>query len=953
MIRFHASRSAGDAIRYYTHLTLGDYYTRDGSSVSAVSIAGGKLAERMGLDGRALEPEEFAALAQNRHPETGEQLTPRMKQNRRVGWDVTADVSKSATLLWALAGDERIPELAMRVDQQVMRLMERDMRVRVRAKGQDSDKVTGEGLWSSHMHGTGRPTEADQKPDPHLHFHNFWFNLTSDNGRPMAAETGEMHRKSEYYRRVFDALMAEGLRELGYDVERRGHSYEIAGISRELIEKFSRRTAEIDEEARERGITDPEEKDALGAKTRRSKRTDLSDAELRDYWRSRLTEAEGNQITAIHARALARSGSGAVPSPQITAEQAEEWARRHRYDKEAVVEDWKIVASALAYGVGSVKSEDVWAALEESIKQNRLLARVKDGRRLLTSPEAWEREQGIIAFARDGQGTRPPLGPPRRAFTRDWLNGQQKQAVRHIWNSCSLVTLLRGGPGAGKTTLLEEAVEGIEANGFKVFAFAPSAEASRSTLRELFPEADTVARLLKDVKLQQRLAGQVVVLDEAGLQGGKEAAGFFALCQRLNCRAIVVGDTHQHHAVEHPGTLRLLETKAGLRVAEVTEIQRQRGKPKEVVERLNRGDIDGALKLLKDIGGIRELSGPGRERQLARDYLRAVGQKKGGKPVTALVISPTHAEGERITAVIRQELKDRKKLKGRERELVRLDKLDLSEAERGDAVRYAQGDVIQFYQNAKGGFTRGERVTVTGRDDLGRVCVATGTGQVKPLRLDEAGKFQVFERKTLLLAPRDRVRFTGNGWDKSGEYQINNGMLHTIRRFKKNGDFVLENGRVVSKDYGHLTQGYAITPLASQSKTVDQVFAGMSARSFAAMSQQGLLVTLSRARDRTVIYTDDLGGMTEAARRSEERLTATELLDGDADRRAKVKAEDDHVRHLQRYVRVVGEKAGALARIFGAGLPEWPGPSGDREPPSPQPGGGKDIDRRQENGYGR
>src|SRR5205807_1204677 len=102
MLRFHTSRSASDAVRYYTHLSQGDYLAQDGATVG---VWGGKLAARLGLSGD-VKAEDFAALANNRHPVTGEKLTPRMKDNRRVGWDVTMDVSKSASILWALGGDQ-------------------------------------------------------------------------------------------------------------------------------------------------------------------------------------------------------------------------------------------------------------------------------------------------------------------------------------------------------------------------------------------------------------------------------------------------------------------------------------------------------------------------------------------------------------------------------------------------------------------------------------------------------------------------------------------------------------------------------------------------------------------------------------------------------------------------------------------------------------------------------
>ena len=57
--------------------------------------------------------------------------------------------------------------------------------------------------------------------------------------------------------------------------------------------------------------------------------------------------------------------------------------------------------------------------------------------------------------------------------------------------------MIRGAAGVGKTTLLKEAVSGLEQSGHKVCAFAPSADASRGTLRsEGFASANTLARRL-------------------------------------------------------------------------------------------------------------------------------------------------------------------------------------------------------------------------------------------------------------------------------------------------------------------------------------------------------------------------------------------------------------------------------------------------------------------------
>src|SRR5262249_19808957 len=141
------------------------------------------------------------------------------------------------------------------------------------------------------------------------------------------------------------------------------------------------------------------------------------------------------------------------------------------------------------------------------------------------------------------------------------LNPGQEAAVKHVLTSHDRVMAIRGLAGTGKTTLMKQAVAEIEAqSGERVFTFAPSADASRGTLRkEGFKQAQAVAHLLENEVLQERLRGQVIWIDEAGLLSVPDMAKVFALAGRLDARVILSGDSGQHMAVNRGDSLRLLE----------------------------------------------------------------------------------------------------------------------------------------------------------------------------------------------------------------------------------------------------------------------------------------------------------------------------------------------------------------------------------------------------------
>ena len=84
------------------------------------------------------------------------------------------------------------------------------------------------------------------------------------------------------------------------------------------------------------------------------------------------------------------------------------------------------------------------------------------------------------------------------------------------------------------------------------------------------------------------------------------------------------------HLVTAGEPLKLLEERAGLPLAEVTEILRQQRDYKKVARALSEGRTDEAFVKLDKLGWIREVDDRTRYQQLAAAYLSAVAEKKKG-----------------------------------------------------------------------------------------------------------------------------------------------------------------------------------------------------------------------------------------------------------------------------------------------------------------------------------
>lgn len=343
------------------------------------------------------------------------------------------------------------------------------------------------------------------------------------------------------------------------------------------------------------------------------------------------------------------------------------------------------------------------------------------------------------------------------------------------------------------------------------------------------------------------------------------------LAEKENCRIILSGDTAQHRAVERGDALRILEKHAGLPAVELKEIWRQKADAhKAVIADLQGGNLESAFRRLDKLGMLREMDADERHKALATDYVAAVSEGK-----SALVISPTHAEGERVTREIRAQLKAAKKLGTNEREFIQLKNLQWIEAQRSDALNYRADMIVQFHQNVSG-FRRGERVTVKQRDGRA-VAVERENGSAALLPLDKAARFQVCEARTIVLASGDRVRITQNGFTQDKQ-RLNNGDLKQVKGFTKEGDIKLANGWVIAKDFGNLTHGYCVTSYGSQSKGVDCVFVAESSASFRAADREQFYVTVSRFKEALTIYTDDKQQLLEAVSKTSERPSAMDLI---------------------------------------------------------------------------
>jgi conjugative relaxase-like TrwC/TraI family protein len=866
MIRMIQSRSAARAKAYFTEaLVKADYYL-DGQEMSG--LFQGKLAERLGLAGPVTK-DAFFSLCENINPETGKPLTPRTKEERTTGYDLNFHCPKSVSVLNSLSGDDHILRAFEDSVRQTMLDIEADARTRVRKGGAMEERATGELLWADFIHQTARPVEG-HLPDPHLHAHCFVFNATWDEEEKQikAAQFRDINASMPWYQARFHKRLSDRLMEAGYQIRRTDKSFEVEGVPQPVIDLFSKRTDEIGRVAKEKGITGEKELAELGARTRANKQKGHTMDELRAEWRRQIRDLgeEGKGAQAVRF-------APAKATREVTPRQCVDHAVQHGFERASVVEDRRLLAAAYRHALGhrDVTLQDTDASFAED---ERIIHVQEWGRTRCTTRQVLAEEKRMVSLAREGMGKLQPLYPEAPNVK---LDGQQGEAVRHVLTTPHRVCIVRGVAGSGKTTLMREAIEHIEQAGKRVTVVAPTSEASRGVLRqEGMKEADTVAKLLADAKMQQALNGQVLWVDEAGLLGTGDMTRLLELATEKNARLILGGDTRQHASVVRGDALRILNTVGGIRAAEVSKIYRQRSEDyRRAVEHLAQGNVQSAFDKLDAMGSIQSVDPLKPNEKLVRDYADALRRGK-----SALVISPTHQQGEQVTQAIREHLKQKGLLGKKEHAVTRLASLNRTEAEKGDWRNFSEGHVVQLSQNLPG-MKRGSVWTVERSSEKG-VFVRGDDGHTVALPLAKSAQFELYRKSEMPLARGDAVRITRNGFDRE-KNRLHNGQVLHVQAVGKNGDLVLRNQvskarYTLDREFGHLSHAYCVTSHAAQGKTVDEVFIAQPAATFSATDAKQVYVSVSRGRDRARIYTDDKEELLAHAARLGDRQSALELV---------------------------------------------------------------------------
>lgn len=834
----------------------------------------GHGAELLGLR-REVTREQFEAIREGLHPQTGEFLRPRHSADRtyndgteqakaRALYDLTFSAPKSVSIQALVGGDERLIDAHDKAVHAALEEAERYAAVRVRQDGANENRTTANWIVAAYRHDTSREL------DPQLHTHAVAANLSYDGteGRWKALQASGLYERRAYLTEVYRNVLAQEVRSLGYDIESRrdargrDYGFEIRGVSDELLEKYSQRSAQRDAaiahftDGHGRKPTDNEVA-VLVRESRADKLTEISTERVREQQQARLSPEEGRTLRHLHTESLTHARFAICEHSQATA--SLQHAKEHLFERNSVVREHELMTEALRHGRGQLDLGELRGTLELEQARGTLVRSRND----IATRESLDREQRIIAAVNDGVRKEDRLGRDRHFEPAEHLSSEQKQAVQQILDSRDFATNLCGAAGTGKTATLQEIDRGLRDAGREVMAVAPTRSAVKELQKVGFHEAMTVSRLLEDRTAQSSLQGKVLVVDEAGMISGRQMEGLLKLAEREQARVLFSGDTRQIQSIEASDALRILERESQMKSISLTGVQRQtQPEYRDAIQTLRHSPEQGFQKL-EALGAVREVPATDRAQTVAAMYR----EQTADPSRRVLVVAATHEEIGRVTQAIRHDLAARGQL-GQSVGMDRYVPLQWTEAQKRDLSNYQKGQVLLIHRGARG-MEKHEALAVS-RVDSGVLVAHNTHGEGKTFTPAQTRSFSVHEQRSIELAPGDRLLLTGNRRD--ADFRATNGELVRVRSIER-GRIQLVDGRTLPLNYRQFDHGYAVTAHRSQGKTVDGVILSADG-----MKQELFYVGASRGRSEIAIVTSDREQLRESLGISTARPSATELV---------------------------------------------------------------------------
>ena len=647
---------------------------------------------------RQVEPSEFRAILAGFNPHTGEALVRQTGESHTAGFDMTLSAPKSVSVLWACADDDTRADIERAQTRAVTRaygfMKDRGLFVTRTGENGANREPAADVAIARFRHHTSRAG------DPHLHDHSVISNVCMGaDGKTRTLDTADILQWQGAVAAAYRTELAQALGESGFATRKVDRNFEVEGIADDVIKAFSKRRDEIEDAAREAGIStkrDRSKTDKIATSTREKKDLNTTPEELSERWESELKNL-GYARKDVVSMAQMAGVKGLVDEKQIACDAIAE-AILH----ESVIEQRHLLRLLLEHGQGKIGIEQVEALIPATgamqigtesgkpVYSARHLIGIE--RQMLLDGIERQQEKGCWY---DEKIVRQVLAE------RPDMIGEQARLLWHVVGGQG-VAIGEGSAGSGKSFLTDALVEAAEKSGCRVRGFAPSWKAADVLRRESGIEdiAALQGFVLKlDSGFEKLTKNDVVIVDEAGMVSLLDLAKLLRHARLSGAKVILLGDTQQLEAVGAGAPMVALAREIGSE--RMSTIRRQRDSTALDGSKIDRrwmrdasmafaeGRVDTALKAFDAHNRICWCS----DRDTALDTLCTdwKAHVRDSPAATHLVIATRNADVRELNPLLRERYRELGRLTGDD---IAITAIDRSGFER--KLEIAAGDRVTF-----------------------------------------------------------------------------------------------------------------------------------------------------------------------------------------------------------------------------------------------------------------
>lgn len=480
--------------------------------------------------------------------------------DRVPAFDMTLSAFKSLSMILAFAP----PELKEAISQAI-----RDSALDTLEVGQDLAGYRRRGKGGMRLEKVPLTAAVflhpDSRPAPHSdgcvfsdmneHLHAVFFNTcVSEDGTAGSFHSILLRNGKMAMGAAFHAALAHRFMKLGFSIEMTGPNglFEVTGISPELIEYFSARRNEIEDELEAAGTTSAASP-ALAAETAartRSTKLDQTPEERQDIWREGCIRQGVDPDTIVPV---------ALAAGQVVDEIAGEALYRQRLEamvqelveNEAVFNRFDLVRASMAALVGTGLPVSRAHTAEAELAEFGLVRIGADalGLPIYSTKEMIRTELSVVAIAKDlatAGGFELDAETVSATCITKGLSAEQADAALAATRDGRLC-VIEGAPGTGKSTTLAVPVERYKQAGRKVIAAATAWKIAKALGTDLSVEAKATAAWLADLRRGEKVFDEntVLVIDETGQLSASDTEAVLSAARESGAKVILVGDRQQ------------------------------------------------------------------------------------------------------------------------------------------------------------------------------------------------------------------------------------------------------------------------------------------------------------------------------------------------------------------------------------------------------------------------